>query len=276
MIMGLMGCGQQKYKLVFDGFGFESKKTSYAAGEQVTVYYDMIATDTDYNFSCDPDVKLSQSYDNAHGYVFTFTMPDHDVTMHISSRNSMEYDPGAMLPTAPVNLEDEIIPENMDFDFYEKTVATDEGDGYEEYVLYERQEGEGMILARYVKQEGADEQMSCCLVPQQVWDSCMYIVRSHGVADWKDGSGLDGAYFVLKFPDGKGDTLRITSDEMPEDGMETILSVKGVLSEAFLQYMKEDTDQKKEEVGSEGGWICPECGQENTGKFCSSCGHKKE
>ena len=30
------GCGKQKYKLNFDGYGFESKKTEYAAGEKVT------------------------------------------------------------------------------------------------------------------------------------------------------------------------------------------------------------------------------------------------
>ena len=87
------GCGKQKYKLNFDGYGFESKKTEYAAGEKVTVYYDFIATDTDYSFYIDDDVEMTESYDDTHGYIFKFTMPAHDVTLREESRNSMEYVP---------------------------------------------------------------------------------------------------------------------------------------------------------------------------------------
>ncbi len=99
IIMGLSGCGKEKYKLSFDGYGFESKKTEYYAGETVTVYYDLVATDTDYSFSLDcDDVKLKQEWDNNHGYIFKFTMPAHDVKISVSSRNSMEYDPGVNDP----------------------------------------------------------------------------------------------------------------------------------------------------------------------------------
>ena len=93
MMLTFAGCGKQKYKLNYDGYGFESKKTEYAAGEKVTVYYDFIATDTDYSFFIDDDVKMKQSYDDAHGYIFTFTMPDHDVTLHEEHHNSMMYIP---------------------------------------------------------------------------------------------------------------------------------------------------------------------------------------
>lgn len=94
----LTACGAEdeilKYKLILDN-GFEAEKTEYAAGENVTVRYDIIATDTDYHFYSD-DVDFEQNYDG--GYVFTFVMPEHDVTLHVESRNSMEYDPGAYLP----------------------------------------------------------------------------------------------------------------------------------------------------------------------------------
>lgn len=92
LMFSLFGCGKQQYRLLFDGGEFTAERTSYAAGESVTVYYDMIATDTDYTFSSD-DVELSQRYDEQHGYVFTFVMPEHDVTLHVSWRNSMEYEP---------------------------------------------------------------------------------------------------------------------------------------------------------------------------------------
>ena len=99
MMFSLFGCGAAKYRLNLDG-GLESKKTSYAAGERVTVYYGMIATDTDYSFSSE-DVELEQSYDDDHGYVLEFVMPDHDVTINVDSRNTMMYDPNAFAGTDP-------------------------------------------------------------------------------------------------------------------------------------------------------------------------------
>ena len=97
MAFAISGCGAKdgtvKYKLMFSDSDFESEKTEYAAGEKVTVRYDIIATDTDYWFTSD-DVEFKQDYDG--GYVFTFVMPDHDVTLNVESRNSMEYDPDAM------------------------------------------------------------------------------------------------------------------------------------------------------------------------------------
>lgn len=100
----LFGCGKPKYKLHFEGYGFQSSKTEYAAGEQVTVYYDLIATDTDYRFWLDDEsVKLKQDYDDRNGYVFTFIMPDHELTLHVSSRNSMEY-----IPTVSISFQNEV------------------------------------------------------------------------------------------------------------------------------------------------------------------------
>lgn len=91
LMLTLFGCGQPTYKLDFDGYGFKSQKTEYAAGEKVTVYYGMPATDTDYRFWLDDDsVEMTQDYDDKHGYVFTFTMPDHAVSLHYDSHNSME------------------------------------------------------------------------------------------------------------------------------------------------------------------------------------------
>ena len=89
MMLTLFGCGKKKYTLRFDGYGFESKKTAYAAGDRVTVYYGPVATDTDYRFRIDDDVELSEEYDDERGYALIFTMPDHDVTLHVQSRNSM-------------------------------------------------------------------------------------------------------------------------------------------------------------------------------------------
>ena len=84
-------CGKPKYKLNLDG-SFKSKKAAYAAGEKVTVYYDIIGTDTDYSF-CSDDVELKQSYSERKGYILSFVMPAHDVTLHVRATNSMMYIP---------------------------------------------------------------------------------------------------------------------------------------------------------------------------------------
>lgn len=91
-IMSLLGCGTKKYVVNANG-GYELDKKSYAAGEEVKAYFKYIATDTDYTFYCEnEDVKIKTEYDNAFGYVITFTMPDHDVTLGVKSRNTMTID----------------------------------------------------------------------------------------------------------------------------------------------------------------------------------------
>lgn len=78
-----------EYTVDLEG-GLTSARTQYAAGAEVTVYFDLIATDTDYTFAIDPeDVKLTQGYDSTRGYVITFVMPAHDVTLSVISRNTM-------------------------------------------------------------------------------------------------------------------------------------------------------------------------------------------
>ena len=90
MLLGLFGCGKQKYQVITNKSGFKLSEKEYAAGEKVTAYYDMIGTDTDYSFSVEEDdVKLKQDYDDKHGYVLKFTMPEHDVHLNVSSHGSM-------------------------------------------------------------------------------------------------------------------------------------------------------------------------------------------
>ena len=89
IMLTFSACSRTKYTVNFDGAFFESKRTQYYAGEKVTVRYDIIATDTDYHFYIDDDVEMNQEFDG--GYVFTFIMPEHDVTLHEESYNSMVY-----------------------------------------------------------------------------------------------------------------------------------------------------------------------------------------
>lgn len=82
--------GGGKYKLNFSKDGFESEKMKYDEGETVMVYFNRIASDTDYKFSLDcDDVQLNKDYDSTKGFVFTFVMPAHDVTLSVKAHHNM-------------------------------------------------------------------------------------------------------------------------------------------------------------------------------------------
>jgi len=267
LVMGLLGCGAEKYRLTFDGSGFSSGKTTYAEGETVTVTFDLIATDTDYSFYADSeDVILNPVYSEARGYVFTFPMPAHDVKISVCSRNSMEYDPDANLlgssdPGSPKNC---MTGDNLLFDYYAAAAATVEGDDREEFCLYRYTDAQ-LILARYTKPEDGEETMRFCLVPVSVLDDCMDQVARYEMRTWENGSDLNGRLLVVQFlEDGK--LKRVSSEEMPDQGPEAFRAIHAVLEEAWNQYGSSlDTEP----------WFCPECGTRNEQRFCIECGLEK-
>ncbi len=79
-----------RYNLIC-GPCFISKKKKYRPGEPVEVVFPYIATDTSYNFYADADDVREEYVDGK--IVIRFTMPDHDVNVSYSSRNTMICDP---------------------------------------------------------------------------------------------------------------------------------------------------------------------------------------
>ena len=79
-----------KYKLKYDninGFGFNSEKQEYEAGEPVKVTYFPIGTDTAYTFRANADDVVVKEQDSS--ATITFTMPAHDVEVTCSTRSTM-------------------------------------------------------------------------------------------------------------------------------------------------------------------------------------------
>ena len=73
---------------------FVKVRTEYHVGEQVVIYYPMIATDTDYTFLLD-GMYFKPDYETSKGFIIRFMMPDHDVKIECIERNTM-------LPDGPV------------------------------------------------------------------------------------------------------------------------------------------------------------------------------
>ncbi len=71
---------------------FNKAKDSYREGEKVTMYFDLIATDTDYSFFIDGE-RVNCEYDEDKGYIISFVMPAHDVKVSVETKNSMTYVP---------------------------------------------------------------------------------------------------------------------------------------------------------------------------------------
>ena len=194
LMFSLFGCGKKKYKLLFDGYGFDSRKTEYAAGEKVTVTYDLIATDTDYQFWLDDDgVALDQDYDPQHGYVFTFTMPERDVTLHMSSRNSM-----IDIPRLSVTFVNEV--EEADI-----------------WILPQTEENLKTSLwgTASIRQLGTGE--SAEVVLNDGYDAASYILRiiddDHAFYSVNDLKLLDGYTIVFKYEGSKYDAVLEVYDE---------------------------------------------------------------
>ena len=84
------GCGAQKYNVDYCGskYCYANAKDNYKAGSKVTLYFDLIATDTDYSFTLDGE-PVDWSYDDKKGFVIEFIMPEHDVKLECHTRNSM-------------------------------------------------------------------------------------------------------------------------------------------------------------------------------------------
>ena len=68
--------------------GLMPARAEHKAGEEVVLYFTMVATDTDYRFILD-GTEIRPEYDSRKGFIIRFTMPEHDVTLRYLQRNSM-------------------------------------------------------------------------------------------------------------------------------------------------------------------------------------------
>ncbi|MBR2801578.1 MAG: hypothetical protein IKE21_03135 [Erysipelotrichaceae bacterium] len=93
LFLSLFGCAK-KYRVDYDGRKerYKGAEDSYPAGRKVTLYYDLIAADTDYAFYLDGE-RLNHGYGSAKGFVISFTMPEHDVKLTCETHNTMVYAP---------------------------------------------------------------------------------------------------------------------------------------------------------------------------------------
>ena len=91
----ITGCGKRSYKVDYCGAKdfYANAKDTYKSGEEVELIFDLVATDTDYTFYLDGKSEDLDVQGTGNGVVIRFTMPDHDIKLDYSEKNSMEYLP---------------------------------------------------------------------------------------------------------------------------------------------------------------------------------------
>ncbi|MBR6916838.1 MAG: hypothetical protein IKN38_01515 [Clostridia bacterium] len=233
-MFALSGCGAKEYKVDYDGemSWYTGAKETYAAGETVTVYYCLIATDTDYAFYLDGE-RLNTTYsDDKEGFEISFVMPEHDVKLECRSVNSMVYMP-------------EIEPDTMMVDYCRKTVATVGGDGYTETVLYyvDRYEAKLETYEKYEPDE--EETVVTYRVPYEAIERCYDVIAQENLRGWdeiEDKIGLCGAETVCKFREDDGSYVRVSTDDMPQDGEASIDRVGAVMYEYIKDEYRVDSN----------------------------------
>ena len=123
--------------------------------------------------------------------------------------------------------------QNMLIDFCKKKVATVGGNGYSETVLYQNADG-SCEVHYYSRYDGdTEETHSAYPVDRSVIEEAYGIINKNGIAGWNDkryGPGPDGTVYILKFRADNGEYIRVTSDNMPENGIEIVCSVNECLS----------------------------------------------
>lgn len=216
-----VSCGKEKFAVDYCGQKdlFKGAKDSYAAGTKVVLYYDLIATDTDYTFYLDDEPMNGVSYSDSKGFKIEFVMPDHPVKLEWSARNSMTY----------------IEPEpQMLVDFYCADTATAEGGGYYEYVLLGVPNGWDLSLEVYTRDaDSPTEHCAIYYVPYEAVDRCYAIIEENDLAGWndlEDAVCIDGAKVVCRFM-WAGEQIRVSTEHMPQDGHGVLMRIGGVIAE---------------------------------------------
>ena len=117
-------------------------------------------------------------------------------------------------------------------DYYEATQATVGGSQYVEYVLRKTEAEDAVALEVY--RGMGDEEETCMryVVPAEAVEQSFEIIEKKKLHNWNaryDGGGLEGGIVVCRFFDGKGQ-IRISTDCMPEDGMEILESIGHIIA----------------------------------------------
>lgn len=117
-------------------------------------------------------------------------------------------------------------------DYCVKTVATVGGNGYRETVLYQNKDGSCEVHYYSRSEDEPEESHAAYRVDPTVVADAYALISRNRIGSWNEkkyGPGPDGTQYVLKYRDNGGECIRVTSDNMPEDGIPVLREIKACL-----------------------------------------------
>ncbi|MBR4162191.1 MAG: hypothetical protein IKR11_01640 [Solobacterium sp.] len=215
------------YNIIYDDASVFIDAPDHAEeGEEVVLKTEQLSSPL--TFYIDKEEITFQEEDNY--LIYSFIMPDHNV--YISCQKTNEYIG---------------VPENATVlvDSFNRITGTVMTQPYSEIVLYEAEPND--ILAVYKNGDTEDETVSRYYVSKDAYPKILKIILDLQMDTWNDLEDtypIDGAFYVVRFWDGEKQ-VRVTSDDMPSDGMQAFYTVDN----AMYALLNEATFYEKEDIG---------------------------
>lgn len=227
----LNSCGGERYRLDTAG-RFSGARSSYRAGQKVTVRFPFVATDTSYSFYLNGK-SIDATYSDIGGYKLEFIMPPYDAKLECVMRNDMVYTPPK-----------EGVEESLLYEYYRATAAIPDGQSETYSIgLYHitetdsegNQEDRTELRVTEVKSDGTKT--------ENIYDAKFYGAyecgliadeyHMHGWDKMRNTVSEDGMHVAVKFKTGTG-YIRVSNACMPENGREGMGKIRSIL-EGYIQ-----------------------------------------
>lgn len=130
-----------------------------------------------------------------------------------------------------INAYRDLPADTMLIDSYERVVGTPEEQDYDEAVLYLKDSDTARLVCYTGGSEGSRVTRER-LVPLGAVQAVLDVIRQYRMDGWnslRDAVALCGKTCVVKFPDGKGGYLRVTSEWMPQEGESAFCAVRAAI-----------------------------------------------
>jgi hypothetical protein len=217
-MLPLFGCAKT-YRIMYDNCerAFINPAEKARAGKTVTLKMGVV-TDTRTEVLLDGE-PLQPTGEKNGFLLYTFKMPAHDVTLSVTSQNISA------------------VEKRMLLDYYTASAAVDEApgeeEGYYELVLYD-DDCSDLLLEEYCHGGTSNETVESCRVPRETAGHAKEIIMRYRMVEWKrmdDCDSLEGVIYVCRF-NLEGTYYRVTSEHMPQDGMDAFREVRELLQSA--------------------------------------------
>jgi hypothetical protein len=113
----------------------------------------------------------------------------------------------------------------------QKSDGTETGGGYYEITLSAYTDTDIQLDVYKREHEGAEEYHKAYFVPLSLLNEAYKVIDQYAMKNWnrdKATGGMTGMYYVCKFHK-NGEFIRVSSDQMPEDGPEAFAEIKALL-----------------------------------------------